>query len=239
MTERPWPVERVRGGAAELHALGLPEGPARLVRVLEVDRPALVLGSTQSAAVADAGACAAAGVEVVRRRSGGGVVLVEPGGLVWVDVVVPAGDPLWSVDVGRAFMWLGESWARALAGLGPGGPSLRVHRGALVCPDRWGRLVCFAGVGTGEVVVDDSRGAKVVGMAQRRTRAGALFHCAVPLAWDPTALVALLALSGEERVAAGAELAGAVAPVAGAASTDVVSALVAELPAWPAGPATD
>ncbi len=231
MTGRPWSVQRVRGGAAELHALGLPEGPARLVRVLEVDRPALVLGSTQSPALADAGACAAAGVEVVSRRSGGGAVLVEPGAMVWVDVVVPAGDPLWSVDVGRAFLWLGESWSRALGGLGAGVPALRVHRGALVCPDPWGRLVCFAGVGPGEVVVDDSRGAKVVGMAQRRTRAGALFHCAVPLAWDPTALVALLALSADERGAAGAQLAGAVAPLAGAAPVEVVSALLAQLPA--------
>ena len=34
-------------------------------------------------------ACAAPGVEVVRRRSGGGAVLLVPGEVVWFDVVVP------------------------------------------------------------------------------------------------------------------------------------------------------
>ena len=58
--------------------------------MFEVDRPALVLGSTQRAEVVDERACADAGVEVVRRRSGGGAVLLEPGAVVWFDVVVPA-----------------------------------------------------------------------------------------------------------------------------------------------------
>ncbi|MBW3614436.1 MAG: hypothetical protein KY439_03890 [Actinobacteria bacterium] len=220
------------GGAAELHALGIPDPPGRLVRVLEVKRPALVLGSTQDTSVADAAACAALGVDVVRRRSGGGAVLVEPGRLVWVDVVVPAGDPLWCDDVGHAFVWLGQAWARALAGstsLGGSTGSVRVHTAGLVYPNRWSRLVCFAGVGPGEVV-GDGDGAKVVGMAQRRTRAGALFQCAVPLAWEPYSLLALTSLSADDRRRAGAELSGAVVPLCGATTQEVVAALVAELP---------
>ena len=39
------------------------------------------------------------GVAVVRRRSGGGAVLLDPGGVVWVDVVVPRHDPRWDDDV--------------------------------------------------------------------------------------------------------------------------------------------
>ena len=44
----------------------------------------------------------ALGVEVVRRRSGGGAVLLLPGEFVWLDLVIPAGDPLWLDDVGQA-----------------------------------------------------------------------------------------------------------------------------------------
>lgn len=221
-----WLVEPRSGGAASLLALGLPEPAGRLVRALESSRPALVLGSTQPDAVVDRAACAAAGVEVVRRRSGGGAVLVEPGRLVWVDVVVAVGDRLWSPDVGRAFHWLGEAWSRALAGLGV--DDLEVHRGAPV-RSRWSRLVCFAGVGPGEVVA--AGGAKVVGMSQRRRRDGALFQCGVNLAWDAGATVGLLALDPVDRASATAELGGAVRPVAGAAPAEVVAALVAELPA--------
>ena len=81
---------RERGSAAEFHARPLPEPVSPEIWVFDVDRPAVVLGSTQREEVLDAAACAAAGVEVVRRRSGGGVVLLEPGGIVWFDVIVPA-----------------------------------------------------------------------------------------------------------------------------------------------------
>ena len=42
---------------------------------MEASGPAVVLGSTQPEATVDAGAAAAAGLDVVRRRSGGGAVL--------------------------------------------------------------------------------------------------------------------------------------------------------------------
>jgi lipoate-protein ligase A len=164
------------------------------VRVLAVSAPALVLGSTQPAVEAD-------GVEVVRRRSGGGAVLLRPGETVWVDVVVPADDPRWTDDVGRSFWWLGEVWASALGGAG-----LSVHRGPLV-RTRWSSAVCFAGLGPGEVV--DGAGRKVVGMASRRTRDGALFQCAVPLRWDAAAYVELLGLPPEAE----ADLADVAAPL--------------------------
>ncbi|MDQ3757058.1 MAG: hypothetical protein M3394_04340, partial [Actinomycetota bacterium] len=68
------------------------------------------------------------------------------------------------------------------------------------------RQVCFAGLGPGEVSVG---GRKVVGIAQRRTRFGALFQCAVHRTWDPAPLVARLGLPP----AAVDELAGAAAGV--------------------------
>lgn len=161
--------------------------------VLEATEPAVVLGSTQPDSVL------VPGTPAVRRRSGGGAVLVEPGGLVWVDVFVPAGDPLWEADVGRAFAWLGRVWAAAL-----GAGAARAHAGPLITTP-WSRLVCFAGLGPGEVTV---AGAKVVGMAQRRTRAGALFQCAALLEWRPERLLGRLALTDDERRRATADLAG-------------------------------
>jgi lipoate-protein ligase A len=162
-------------------------------------------------------------VEVARRRSGGGAVLVEPGRVVWADVVVPAGDALWQPDVGRATWWLGDAWAAALVTLGLSGAA--VHRGGLV-RSRWSSAVCFAGLGPGEVTVG---GRKAVGIAQRRTREGALFQCAVPLAWDPAPLLAVLALSPADREAAAIDLAGAVLSVARPEAA-VESAFLAALP---------
>jgi lipoate-protein ligase A len=173
--------------AMAFHAREVPEPAMRSVWVGDATGPALVLGSAQADAGVDRVACAAAGVEVVRRRSGGAAVLVVPGELLWVDLVVPVGDELWQDDVGRAFHWVGQAWAEALAALGI---DAAVHRGALV-RSAWSSTVCFAGLGPGEVTVG---GRKVVGISQRRTRASARFQCAALLAWDPAALVPLLGL---------------------------------------------
>jgi lipoate-protein ligase A len=137
------------------------------------------------------------GIEVVRRRSGGGAVYVAPGGELWVDVVVPRGDDLWDDDVGRATYWLGDAWATAI------GDRAVVHRGAMVHHE-WSALVCFAGLGPGEVTVD---GRKVVGISQRRTREAARFQCVAYERWDPQPLVDLLHLDAElDAVGAGVGL---------------------------------
>lgn len=202
MTDPGWSVVRVTGAASDLHARELPHPLVRTVWVFEVDRPALVLGSTQRASAVDRVAAEVAGVEVVRRRSGGGAVLLGPGEALWLDVVIPRHDPLWDDDVGRAAHWLGVTWAGALGDLGL---DARVHRGPLV-PGRWSGWACFGGIGPGEVTVS---GRKVVGISQRRTRAGARFQCVVLTRWDLDALVSLLALAPVERgdAAAGLRLA--------------------------------
>lgn len=181
-----WSVSTRRGTAHELHALDLPEG-GRHVWILEAVRPALVLGSTQPESDVDLAACARAGIEVARRRSGGGAVQVGPGEALWLDLLVPRDDPHWDADVGRAAWWVGDAWRVALAASGAGECS--VHRGGLV-RSAWSPVVCFAGLGPGEVV--DATGAKVVGVSQRRTRSMARFQCAVPLRWRPEVLSSLL-----------------------------------------------
>ena len=170
-----WHVERARGSATEFHQQDLP--PERALWIFEVERPVIVLGSSQADVDIPS-------IEVVRRRSGGGAVYLAPGEALWCDVVVPRGDELWDDDVGRATYWLGEAWAAAV-----GDPAV-VYRGAMV-RNEWSDVVCFAGLGPGEVTVG---GRKAVGISQRRTRDAARFQCVAYEQWNPRPLVDLLGL---------------------------------------------
>src|SRR5690606_6641904 len=139
------------------------------------------------------------GLALVRRRSGGGAVYVDPARCVWVDVVLPRHDPRWSDDVRQATYWLGAAWQRALARVGL---ATELHRGGLE-QTPWGRLVCFAALGPGDVV---SGPRKLVGISQRRTKDGARFQCIAYDRWEPTDVLDLLALDPAERAAAAADL---------------------------------
>ena len=68
-------------------------------------------------------------------------------------------------------------------------------------------------------------------MAQRRTRAGALFQCAALVSWDARRLVDVLALTERQRDEAAASL-GAVAAGLGPAVRvdDIEQSLVSHLP---------
>jgi lipoate---protein ligase len=147
----------------------------------EVVEPVVVLGRSQRADVR--------GLPAARRMSGGGAVLLTPGEVVWADVVLPRSDPRWDDDVGQAAWWLGDAWREVLRRLGFDGTE--VHRGGVVRCTPWCKDICFGGLGPGEVHADQR---KVVGIAQRRTRHGALFQCALNLRWDPAPLVAALGL---------------------------------------------
>jgi lipoate-protein ligase A len=204
-----WTVERRRGSAGELHHLDWPSPVSLTVWLLEIERPALVLGSGQPETDVDRGAVGAAGVDLVRRRSGGGAVLLVPGESAWIDVVIPAGDVRWSDDVRLAFHWLGDVWVEALASLGV---AARVHRGGMVA-NEWSGRICFAGLGPGEVVIAVPDAAKVVGLSQRRTRHGARLQSIVHRRFSPAETVDLLAMADGERAAAVADLAARVAVV--------------------------
>jgi lipoate-protein ligase A len=193
-------VEVHHGRAAAFHERVVPPGIGRAAWIHHVTVPAIVLGSAEPIEHVDLPACERLGVDVVRRRSGGGAVHLQPGTTLWVDVIVPRDDPHWDDDVGRAGYWIGDAWRDAL---GAGS----VHRGPMITTE-WSRQVCFAGVGPGEVVSD---GAKLVGISQRRTRHHARFQCAVYSAWDVDALVAVLAVA--DRAAARRALADVARPV--------------------------
>ena len=176
LTGPSWSVRSLRGSVAELlAATDEPEhlgSGRRLVSCAPTDR-GLVLGSSQPPPPAPP-----PGATVQRRRSGGGAVWIEPGGLSWFELILPRSDALWQDDLGRSFDWLGRVLARALAELGH---SPTVVDGPAV-PGPWGRTICFAGLGPGEVLLG---GRKVVGISQRRTRHWCRFGVAV-LHRDPT-----------------------------------------------------
>jgi lipoate-protein ligase A len=177
----------------------------RVAVVREVSGPTLVLGSTQSAALVDAAAVGARGVEVERRRGGGGAVYLAPAEQLWLDAWVPRDDPLWVTDVSVAAEWVGAWWKAALAAVGVDGRGLEVHTGRSV-PGEYGDQVCFAGRGPGEVFRD---GRKVVGLSQWRAREGALFSSCAYAHWDPASLLALLDVGSDERRTMAAGLAAA------------------------------
>lgn len=184
-----WEVAEISGSAGSLHAgsVGALGEPRRVMRVLHATAGALVLGSSQPLSDFDAAALDRSGLEVVRRRSGGGAVIVGPGRVLWVDFVVPGGDPLSDPDVARAAWWVGELWRLALERAGIG--EAEVWKGPMV-RRRWASRVCFAGLGPGEVRL---AGRKVVGVSQRRARGAALFQTAAMLDWAPQEYLELMA----------------------------------------------
>lgn len=200
--------ERAAGVIGDALASARSDWPAeRTLTWWTIDRPALVLGSAQESSVVDHDAAAAAGVELARRASGGGAVLLVPDEVLWCDLVVPAGDPRADLDVVRAARWVGDAWVDALRALGVGAGALVRHEGGLV-RSRWSDLVCFAGVGPGEVLLG---GRKVVGISQRRSRHGARFQIAVLRRWRPALMAQLIAPGAADG---GAELASDLAAVA-------------------------
>ena len=169
-------------------------------------RGALVLGSSQSEELVDAGVLRRRGLDLVKRQSGGGAVLVVPESVVWIDVFIPRDDPLWEADVGKSALWLGKVWQATLFEFGI---SAEVHQGPYQ-PGHWGELICFAGRAAGEVFVDDK---KSVGISQRRTHQGARFQTALARQWDINDLSSLLNLSPEDRSRIETETATAAHPL--------------------------
>jgi lipoate-protein ligase A len=187
-------VEVVRGRAGDLHARPWPEPLEPMLWVHVVEVPAIVLGSTQPDDVVDRRACERAGIDVARRRSGGGAVLLVPGEVTWVDVVLPVGHDqigTFGRDVHDPVRRLGGALAstiRSRAGIDVHGAS-PVRVASAMEPTEWSRTVCFDGLGPGEVVID---GHKAIGMSQRRSRGAVRIQCAWYRRHEPDDILELL-----------------------------------------------
>jgi lipoate---protein ligase len=198
-----WDVSYRTASAAELHApwpvAGSDSLSRRGIAVCSPVGASLVLGSSQKDPDLAESAVLDAGLDVTRRSSGGGAVLVSHGAQVWIDVWLPRGDVLWDDDVVVSSAWLGDAWHRALSDEGlddltVSGASRR---------SEWSELVCFAGLGPGEVLW---KGRKLVGLSQRRTRHGARFLTMSPMSPVGAPLLPLLHLGGRERASLDAML---------------------------------
>lgn len=220
--EGDWETREWSGSAADFHALDLPG--ERMVWWCRPTARSIILGSSQDADIVDVGAATADGVEVVRRRSGGGLVCIDPDTTVWVDITIPRDDPMWHDDVTRSMVWLGAAWQTLLAPW----VSAEVYEGPFA-PGEWGRRLCFAGTAPGEVLVPGA--GKAVGISQRRGRWGARFQCLLHRTWDPRAWAPYLG-DGADRAAL---LATEIAAIEVESPEDLLSALPLVLPVGPGG----
>jgi lipoate-protein ligase A len=209
-----WRLHEWRGTAADFHSFDPPG--ERAVWWCRVEAPALILGSSQTADTVSMECAADAGLDIVRRRSGGGVVFVHPDDSVWIDVTIPRDDPLWTDDVGASMLWLGDVFVDALS------PWIdaSVHRGEFDAGES-GRDVCFASTSPGEVFAGE---AKVVGISQRRTRNGSRFQCALYREWNPDTWAPCLASESARRAALSLQVS-----TVSAASDAIVSAVMHRL----------
>jgi len=185
-----WSIEYPKGTVEQRHLEEISLNTRR-VCFQEVSQLTLVLGSGQQTKL-NRSALSAAGCDLVRRRSGGGAVLLVPDEVFWVDLFLPRGDLLWEDDLSRSTFWLGSVWVKVLSMLDL---PAELYRGRMT-NQRWSSDVCFAGRAPGEVLIG---GKKVVGISQRRTRAGARFQCALLLRWLPELLVEFLDLEPSEE----------------------------------------
>jgi len=172
MTPAALAPEDVLGAATALLEAAMDGEPGALA--VTFTDTTLVLGSAQPEESVDRAACAADGVRVLRRGSGGGAVLCDPA-LLEVDVALPAGHPLLVDDVSESYRFLGEAWRDALAELGVDGRMVAVDEARAATDERRAaaRVACYAGLSPYEVV--DRDGAKLVGFCQRRRRGAALY----------------------------------------------------------------
>ena len=203
------------GTASDFHAKELPAGRALWLCVTE--NPALILGSTQDQSDVLVDAAETSGIEIVRRRSGGGAVYVAPSESVWLDITISREDPLWQDDVSASMLWLGDVFVQALQ------PWVyaETFRGTFHNGDV-GRAVCFASAAPGEVFVGED---KLVGISQRRNREGARFQCVLYRQWNPVVWGSLIASLDVQEHVRSMQVATVAAP-----ERDIAGAVMSALP---------
>ncbi|WP_129629266.1 lipoate--protein ligase family protein [Candidatus Oscillochloris fontis] len=190
--------------SAEAMLVGLSEIGQPVLRWYHAPTPALVIGSGQALHEINRATCAAAGVRLHRRASGGSAVLFGPD-LLMQDIALPAGHHLAISDVSESYRWLGEAWLATLAQLGVAASMVSI---AEAREDRQTlplllRRVCFAGRSPYEIL---SGGRKLVGFSQVRRRQGMLLQVGVYMRWSGAALAQLLELSAVEAQALVSEM---------------------------------
>lgn len=176
-----------------------PAGP-HLERWYVAASPAVVVGlglRHRVAEIVDLARCAAAGVEVLHRRAGGGAVLVDRDTMLCGAICLPLPHPLLGDDLTASYRWLGEHLSARLGARRVEVAEARADVATLKSRgDPVARLLlgaCYGALSPHEVVMGT---AKLVGLAQIRRRHAALFQFGV-LLQDQSALADLLVVPDE------------------------------------------
>lgn len=196
-----WSFNELAQEAVEHHRQPYPTG-RREVFVVSTTRPAIVLGSSQLKGLATKDLITQDlpdGTDVVVRKSGGGLVYLHPNHFVWIDVCIPADDPLFLEDISKSARWLGDVWCEVFSSLGI---LAEVYNGTYIRGVSSGfknsksKLanpkneleICFLSRASGEVITKNqpaSLDKKLVGISQRRTKRGVWFQTFLHLEWRP------------------------------------------------------
>jgi lipoate-protein ligase A len=152
--------------------------------------PCLSLGRSQALADVDLAACKAAGIDTVRRPTGGRSILhIDE---LTYSVALLQTDPRSEGGVVEGYRRLSEGLVAGLRQLGvPAVQAVGVGRS-----NEGQTAICFETPADYEITV---AGRKLVGSAQWRARGGVLQHGTLPLCGDLSRIVSYLALSDAER----------------------------------------
>lgn len=166
---------------------------------------ALSLGYNQKEAVVDKAACKAAGVDVVRRPTGGRAVLHA--NEVTYAIVLPAEHPIAQLGIVASYRELSRGFVTGFQRLGLPSELAQPERDSLANKKVTGitgaGAACFDAPSWYELAVG---GRKVVGSAQVRRRGALLQHGSIPLTLDGLALYQLLAFNRNEAREAAARM---------------------------------
>lgn len=210
--EPPGPATQLLLGSEQLLA-SVGAGSLPALRWYVVIHPVLVIGVGQPMSEIDTSACLKLGISPVRRSSGGRAVLADDG-LLNLDIALPAGHRLSSLDVVDAYAWLGQGLGEALTHLGWNASTVTPDQArsdtaeTRNSSDAGSNLLgsaCFGALSPYEVLVDSY---KVIGLCQVRRRAGTLYQVGILLKFDPERLASLLTGSPAERIAGAVHLGG-------------------------------
>jgi lipoate-protein ligase A len=205
-------IEAPRDGAANMARdealLGASlRGGRPALRLYSWSRPTLSLGMHQPASDVDRSACKRAGVDLVRRPTGGGAVLHDRE--LTYAVVGRLGEDGLPRSVVGVYELIAGAIVRGLARLSVEAAAWSGRRGGPGGPD------CFSGASEREIVVSNR---KLVGSAQVRRRGAVLQHGSLLLGFDPERVGAVLpAARAEEarRAMSGGTVASPAGPAPG------------------------
>lgn len=154
------------------------------------DPPCISVGLNQSVQEEiDLEQCQAAGIDVVRRPTGGKAILHQ--NELTYSVVLPSSHPLAGTGVLDSFRRISYGLLRGLEVLG-----LRPYQAIPPRQENLQSPVCFEAPSDYEI---ECEGKKVIGSAQLRRKGGILQHGSIPLKGDIAAIADFLRLGAEGR----------------------------------------